>query len=43
MEMELPKEVVDEAIRISWGANSDLKMVKENFIQLLGIAKDLIW
>ncbi|SHJ74240.1 cysteine desulfurase [Hathewaya proteolytica DSM 3090] len=43
MEMGLQQELVEGAIRISWGANTDLDEAKENFNQLLGIAKDLIW
>ena len=43
MEMGLKQEVIEEAVRISWGANSNLDKVKANFVQLLGVAKNLIW
>nr|WP_294485111.1 aminotransferase class V-fold PLP-dependent enzyme [uncultured Anaerosporobacter sp.] len=42
-EMGIEQERIEEAIRVSWGSHTDLEDTKQNFQQLLSIAKDLIW
>ena len=39
--MEIDKDIISSAIRISWGAASDEKLVKENIQSLLEVAKSL--
>jgi cysteine desulfurase len=39
--MGLDKDIISSAIRISWGADSDIKSITENVMQLLEVAKSL--
>lgn len=39
--MGLPVERIDNSVRISWGANSDLNEFRDSFVQLLSIAKNI--
>ncbi len=39
--MGIDKETISSAIRISWGADSDLEAIKENVGQLIVVAKSL--
>ncbi|MGL4789820.1 MAG: cysteine desulfurase family protein [Anaerotignaceae bacterium] len=40
--MGMPIEKIENSVRISWGAKSDLKDVRDSFIKLLTVAKGLI-
>ena len=39
--MGLPIERIENSVRISWGANSDLDEFRDSFVQLLSIAKNI--
>ena len=41
--MGLSEEEMDSSIRISWGADEDINLIKENIIQLLNVAKGLVF
>ena len=41
--MGLSEEEMDSSIRISWGANEDPEIIKENIMQLLCVAKGLVF
>ena len=41
--MGLSEEEMDSSIRISWGANEDPDIIKENIMQLLSVAKGLVF
>lgn len=39
--MGLPIERIENSVRISWGANSDLNEVRNSFVQLLSTVKNM--
>lgn len=39
--MGIDKDAISSAIRISWGANSEISSVRDNILELLEIAKTL--
>lgn len=41
--MDIPDESIKNSIRLSWGEMTDLGQVKEDFSNLLEVAKGLIW
>lgn len=41
--MDIPDEIIKNSIRLSWGKMTDLGQVKEDFSNLLEVAKGLIW
>lgn len=42
-EMNIPIERIENSIRVSWGPHIELEMLRENFGELLSIAKSLVW
>lgn len=42
-EMNIPIERIENSIRVSWGSHIELEMLRENFGELLSIAKSLVW
>ena len=40
--MGMSEESVDQSIRLSWGRNTDVEILKDNFEKLLGVAKELV-
>lgn len=42
-EMNIPIERIENSIRVSWGPYIELEMLRENFGELLSIAKSLVW
>lgn len=41
--MGIPEEQINNSIRISWGAEESIDEISSSFINLLQVAKDLIW
>lgn len=42
-EMNIPIERIENSIRVSWGPHIELGLLRENFGELLSIAKSLVW
>ncbi len=42
-EMNIPIERIENSIRVSWGPHIELEMLRDNFGELLSIAKSLVW
>lgn len=42
-EMNIPIERIESSIRVSWGPHIELEVLRENFGELLSIAKSLVW
>jgi cysteine desulfurase len=42
-EMNIAIEMIESSIRVSWGPHIELEILRENFIELLSIAKSLVW
>lgn len=42
-EMNIPIERIESSIRVSWGPHIELEILRENFGELLSIAKSLVW
>lgn len=40
--MEISEDDIDQSIRLSWGRNVDLESLRENFKELLNVARELI-
>ena len=39
--MGMSEEAIDESVRLSWGRNTDVVLLKDNIVKLLGVVKDL--
>jgi len=40
--MGLPKDRIESSIRISWGSETDIDDIKENFLNLLNVVKAMV-
>jgi cysteine desulfurase len=41
--MGLPIERIENSIRVSWGPETDINLFKENFSELINVAKSMAW
>lgn len=41
--MGIPTEQIENSIRISWGAQESISDIREAFVKLLDVAKQLVW